>query len=54
MSALDEVGALGDALAEAGGEVVEHGHLVAGLQQVRGDDAADIARAAGDQVLPSS
>ena len=49
--ALDERGTGGHALAEAGGEVVEDGDLVARLQEVLGHDTAHIPGATGDQVL---
>ena len=50
-AALDEAGTGGDARAVSGGQVVQHGHLVTGLEQMRRNDAADISRTARDQVL---
>ena len=44
-------GAGGDRAGVAAREVVEHGDLVAGGEQLLGDDGADVARAAGDQEL---
>ena len=38
-----------DGLAMALVQVVEHHHLVAGLEQLGGGDAADVAGAAGDE-----
>lgn len=49
--ALDELGTGRDALAETGGQVVQHGDLVPGLQKVGCDHTADVAGTAGDQVL---
>ena len=43
--------ALRDGGAVAAREVVEHDHLVAGLEQLLGDDRADVAGAAGDEEL---
>ena len=52
--ALDEVGAGRDALAEAGGQVVEDDTSWPASSRCCGDHAADITRAAGDQVLPAA
>ena len=49
--ALDEAAPSGTASRVAGGQVVEHGHVVAGVHQVRGAHAADVAGATGDEQL---
>ena len=45
----DELGACRDRLAVPPLEVVEHGHFVAGREQLAGDDRADIAGSAGHE-----
>ena len=50
-SPCDEPGAVGHRVLVPGRQVVEHGHLVAVLHQVRGADAAHVAGTAGDQQL---
>ena len=47
--AVDQPGAVRHRVRVPGGQVVEHGHLVPGTQQVQGDDAADVAGATGDE-----
>ena len=47
--ALDEAAASGHRPAEAGGEVVDHHHLPARVEQRQHGMAADIAGAAGDE-----
>ena len=49
--AADELGPRGDGVGVPGGQVVEHHDAVAGLQEVGGDDTADVAGAAGDEQL---
>ena len=46
---LDEGGAAGHRVAVSLGQVVEHDDLVADREKVRGDVAADVARASGDE-----
>jgi len=48
---LDQPGAGRYRVPEAGREIVEDRDLVAGVEQMRGGDAADIAGAAGDEDL---
>ena len=47
--ALDERGAGRHRVGVPGGQVVEHGDLVPGRDQLRGDDAADVSGTAGDE-----
>ena len=46
---LDEGGVGGDRRAEAGDQIVQDDHLVAGVEQQPAGDASDIAGAAGDK-----
>ena len=47
--ALDERGPGRHRVGVPGGQVVEHGDLMPGRDQLRGDDAADVPGAAGDE-----
>ena len=48
---LDVARAVGDRAGVAAREIVEHDDLVAGVEQLLGDDGADVARPARDQEL---
>ena len=47
--ALDELGRIGHRPAEAGRQIVEHDHILAGVEQLEHHMAADEARPARDQ-----
>ena len=51
---LDELGLGGHLRGVVAGQVVEHDHLVAGVEQQPRHDAADVTGAAGDQKLHGS